>query len=91
MEEKVTHRQATLRDGTTLKINDEVECTAYPQCAGQTFIICEITPWPHCESGFMVVAFLKGDPERKIKGFQKEGIDLGPAGIDSNHFVKVKP
>ena len=82
-------QQVTLRDGTILNMGDEVETDAYPQCKGQTFVICEMNPWPGgCESGVMVVAHLKGDESRKLKGFKKEGADLGPEGLDANWFKK---
>ena len=79
---------ATLRDGTVLNLEDEVT-TTYPGCKGYTFIICEINPWEFCWSKAMVVVHLKEDPSRKILGFKKEGMDLGPDGIDASWFKKV--
>jgi hypothetical protein len=82
-------QQVALEDGTILKMGDEVETDLYPQCAGHTFIICQMTPWEHCASKVMVLAHLKGNPERKLVGFKKEGRDLGPEGIDAGHFKLV--
>lgn len=80
---------AILRDGSTLKIGDEVTST-FKGCAGYTFIVCEINPYEHCESHTRVVVHLKGDESRKILGFKKEGHPLnGPDGIDANWFKKV--
>lgn len=80
---------ATLRDGTTLEVGDTVT-TNYKGCKGYEFTICEINPYATCESGFMVVVHLKGDPTRVIKS-PFAGKDGRPSGIDSNWFVKSTP
>lgn len=87
---KVAGPVAILRDGSELKIGDEITTNLSKKCEGEIFVVCEINPWPICESGFLVVVYLKSDPERKILGFKKEGVDLGPDGIDSNYFVRVE-
>jgi len=81
---------AKLREGTELNIGDEVETNYHHTCEGRIFVVCEINPWPQCESGAMVVVHLQGHPDRKILGFKKEGLDLGPDGIDANWFKKIK-
>lgn len=78
------------RDGEVLKMGDEVTTDWHEKCVGQTFVICEMNAWSTCESGVLVVAHLKGDPSRRIEGFKKEGIDLGPSGIDANHYRPAK-
>lgn len=80
--------QATKRDGTILKIGDEVT-TKWRGCEGFVFIISEINPYDSCESGSMVVAHLKGEPERVIKS-KFAGKDGRPPGLDANWFEKVK-
>jgi len=82
-------QSAKLRDGSEISIGDEVTST-FKGCKGYTFIVCEINPWEFCWSKAMVVVHLKEDPTRKILGFQKEGHDLGPPGIDASWFTKVK-
>lgn len=82
--------QAILRDGSVLEIGDEVTTNYHKKCIGLTFIVCEINPYPYCESGTLVVAHLKDDPERRIEGLKVEGRDFGPPGIDANWFCKVK-
>ena len=83
--------EAIQRDGTKLFIGDEVVVKPgfHKNCEGRTFVVCEINPYPHCESGTMVVVHLKGSPERKIVGFKKEWHDLGPDGLDANWFFKI--
>lgn len=80
--------KAILRDGTELDIGDEVT-TNFRGCKGHEFVICEINPYDTCESGFMVVAHLKGSPERKIKS-PFAGKDGRPEGMDANWFKKIK-
>ena len=81
---------AKTRDGNELSIGDEVEVIGYHHtCEGKTFVICEITPYDNCESGAMVLVHLKGEPDRKIVGFQKEGYEFNhPPGLDANYFKK---
>lgn len=87
----VPPQRVKLRDGTTLTMGDEVSTDFHPTCSGLIFVICEMNPFPgQCESGFMIVVHLKGEPDRKILGFKKEGMDLGPDGIDGNWFRKIE-
>lgn len=80
---------AIKRDGTELNIGDEVEVVGYHKsCNGNTFIVCEITAYQFCESGFMVVVHLKGEPDRKLLGFKKEG-HVFQDGLDANYFRKI--
>lgn len=81
---------ATLRNGITLKIGDEVTTNIYPKCVGQVFVIEEMNEYAACDSGVIILAHLKDDPERKLRGFQKEGyVQLKPEGLDANWFEKV--
>jgi len=83
--------KATLRDGTTLEIGDEVETNFHKSCMGKIFIVCEIHPYDTCESKSMVVVHLKGEPGRRLEGFKKEGhVSDRPLGIDTNWFKKIK-
>lgn len=77
---------AIQRDGAKLFIGDEVivKPGLNKKCEGLLFVICQINPYPDCESGSKVVVHLKGSPDRKLLGFKKEGHDLGPDGIDAN-------
>jgi hypothetical protein len=84
-------QEVLLRSGEILRMGDEVTTSWHDNCDGNVFIVCEITPYEYCDSGYMVVAHLKGDPERKIRGFQKEGfVKPGPDGLDANWFKKIK-
>lgn len=79
---------AKLRDGTEIKICDEVT-TIFKGCVGHTFVVCEINPYQHCESKFMVAAHLKGFPDRVIKS-PFAGKDGRPNGMDSNWYSLLK-
>lgn len=70
----ISPRSAVLRDGATLSLGDEVE-TSYNKCEGYIFVISDIKEDDNCESGFMVKAHLKGDPERPIKTKNDDGMD----------------
>ena len=79
--------EAKLRDGTILRIGDDVTSN-YRGCVGHEFTICQINPYESCESGFMVVAHLKGSPDRPIKS-PFAGKDGRPEGIDTNWFKPI--
>lgn len=82
---------AILRNGDVLEIGDEVETNFHPTCKGQLFIICEMNKYQYCESGVLVVAHLKGYPERKITGLRVTSAEGDmPIGIDANWFKKIK-
>lgn len=79
-----------LRDGEILNMGDEVVVDdgvltgiLKESPAGKIFIIEKMTPWPCCESGVLVIAYQKDDPEKKTLG-------IGEKGIDANWFSKVK-
>ena len=78
---------AKLRDGSELIIGDEVT-THFAGCKGYVFVVCEINPYEFCESKSMVVAHLKGYPERVIKS-KFAGDNGRPNGLDANWFKKV--
>jgi len=79
---------AILRDGSRLNLGDEVITNYHESCIGKTFIVCNIIPHAHCESGTLVTVHLKGDEQRKMLGFKKEGMDFSD-GIDANWFKKI--
>ena len=73
-----------------ISIGDEVSTNYHKSCDGITFVVEQITEYSACSSGFIVLAAMKDNPERKIYGLQKEGMDLGPPGIDSGWFKKIQ-
>lgn len=76
--------------GDTLRPGDEVTTLYHHQCVGQVFVIEEMNAYPCCASGVIVLVHLKGEPDRKLTGFKKEGyVQLKPEGIDANWFRKV--
>lgn len=80
---------AKLRDGTMLEIGDEVETNLHHTCLGVIFVICEIHPYSHCESGAHVVVHVKGYPEKRIEGKKIPDFESDPPGIDANWFKKI--
>lgn len=79
---------ATLRDGTTkITVGDEVETNFHEKCAGVIFIISSIEQYQWCESGFILQAHVKGNPDRVLKTMEAAGI---PVGLDANWFVLIK-
>lgn len=73
---------ATLRDGSTLTIGSEVETRFHEKCDGVIFVVCKITPYAHCQSGFLVLVHVKDYPERLLKSSMSNG-------IDTNWFTKI--
>ena len=64
---------------------DEVECS-FKGCKNDTFIVARVHKCSSCGSQALVVAHLKGDPEREIKGMIIDEINYG---LDSGWFRKV--
>jgi hypothetical protein len=73
--------EAILRDGSKLVIGDEVTTNWHRDCEGQVFVVCEINHKEACESKAMVLAHLKGHPDRILKGIGH--------GLDANWFKKI--
>jgi len=65
---------ATRRDGVIIGLDQEVT-TDYDRCAGRIFVVCKITAWEICESGHLVLVYLKGEPGRTLKGVEGLGLD----------------
>ena len=64
---------------------DEVSCS-FQGCERDTFVVVRVYECNNCYSKYMVVAHLKGDPSREIKGTI---IDKVNYGIDSSWFKKA--
>lgn len=80
-----------LRNGEILTLGDEVTTAFHKTCEGKIFVVCEMNPYGHCESGMLIVAHLKDHPERRMEGFARDGYQFQePAGIDANHFKRVE-
>jgi hypothetical protein len=66
--------------------DQEVGCT-YQGCKGHFFIVKRIHTSNTCASGFLIVAHLKGSPDREIKdGTIIDGVNYG---IDSGWFFPL--
>lgn len=79
---------ATLRDGCTITIQDEVT-TRYPGCKGKVFVVIGMEPYEKSESGMMVIVEEKGNPENKLLGLSVPGYNKPcPDGLDANWFRK---
>lgn len=68
----------------SVEIGDEV-VTNFFNCSGFDFVVARIHRSNHCQSGFLVVAHLKGDPSREIRGTVIDDVNYG---IDSFWFKK---
>lgn len=64
---------------------DEVESN-YKGCEKNIFVVVRVHTSDSCASKFLVVAHLKGDTTREIRGTTIDGINYG---IDSGWFRKV--
>lgn len=84
-----TELTAINRDGGNLKIGDRVTTNFHPKCEGIVFVVEQISAWEHCESKFLIVAHMEGDPERKLLG-AKNMRPNRPEGLDTNWFKKVE-
>lgn len=76
-------KQATLRNGDVIDLNEEVTCHFNSKMEGHRFIIFEMTYVENAESKVACKAHLKGFPERVIK-------TITPEGLDANWFKKIK-
>lgn len=65
-----------------MNIGDEVQCN-YTKCEGKVFIVARIHESNNCASKKLIVAHLKGDESREIKGNIIDGVNYG---IDSSWF-----
>lgn len=70
---------------TNFSIGDEVTCS-FTGCSNSFFIVARIHSADICASRVLIVAHLKGDPKREIKGNTIDGINYG---IDSGWFKKI--
>lgn len=66
---------------------DEVSCS-FRGCAKDAFEVVRVHASNNCQSGYLVVAHLKGDPARDIRGTIIDGVNYG---IDSGWFSKINP
>jgi len=66
-------------------VGDEVQCN-YKGCTRDIFVVARIHAANSCASRVLIVAHLKGDQNREIKGVELDGINYG---IDSGWFRKV--
>jgi hypothetical protein len=69
-----------------VQVGDEVTCS-YPQCEGHTFVVSKVSESNNCYSKFLVVAHLKGSPDREIRGIVIDGIHYG---IDMSYFKLIE-
>lgn len=67
------------------KKNDEVVCS-FQGCSGSKFTVARVHTCNNCMSGFLVVAYLKGAPDREIKGTIIDGVNYG---IDAGWFTVI--
>lgn len=64
------------------KAGDPVSCS-YQGCVGNKFTVAKVHTSNNCMSGFLVVAHLKGAPDREIKGTIIDNVNYG---IDATYF-----
>lgn len=75
--------QAVLRGGEILGEGDEVATEYHSSCVDKIFVIKSITKFAECESGYHVLAYMKDDEEKVLKGTTDGN------GIDANWFKPV--
>lgn len=75
-----------LRDGDVLVMGEDVHCI-YPgkQYENKIFIIVKMNDWGFCESGVLIVAVNKENPEEIVTSSFKD-----VPGLDANWFSKIK-
>lgn len=72
---------------TPFNPGEEVTTEFHENCIGQTFVVARVHSANNCGSKFLVVAHLKGFPDREIKGVIIDEVNFG---IDSAWFKKVQ-
>lgn len=86
-------QEAIKSDGSVIRIGDEVEAKTasgyFRKCEGVVFVVESIRDLPgYCKTGYLVVAHVRDQPERKLLGFKKEGREF-PDGLDADWFTKI--
>lgn len=91
-------QEAIKSDGSVIRVGDEVEAKMITgngkemwyskHCEGVIFVVEEITRYSQCSCGYMVLAHLKGSPDRKLMGVKFEGMQF-PDGLSADWFMKI--
>lgn len=86
-----THSEETEKESLSqnnsgpFSCGDTVSCS-FKGCTGSEFMVARVHSSSNCYSKWLVVAHLKGDKAREIKGTIIDGINYG---IDSGWFQKI--
>ena len=84
-------QEAIKSDGSVIRVGDEVEAKTqsgyFRKCEGVVFVVESIQDLPgYCKTGYLVVAHVKDQPERKLLAAVTKAVSVSNSGTGLGLF-----